>query len=418
MRRVTPIPQQRVKAGMLSIILVISIVIVFITSSVITLAYYYRVENAQLNGKTKLRRNAYSGAQYVLSTSTSELKPMVVDLFGDGTDSVELSSEQWGLLKIGYSRAFSRKSSHNIAFVMGSKPDSQYSGALYIADNNEPVFIGGSTFIKGDVYVSAAGVRKANIKGKPFLGSALITGSVNASDFSVPPIDPALETSLTAFLNAAFQAAKSEEAIPPIVHEPFSPASPRILAFADKVYVNASLTGKIILYSSTEIEIERTSMIQDAIVVAPRITIQSNFEGRLQAFATDTLVIEPNAKLLYPSVACILADAHSLLKIGEGSTVEGVVISANVAEQPSGYVQIAPGAKVIGQLYSNGPIEMLGVIKGNLTCGRTTLRLTSGTYDNHLVDCHIDNTIMVDPNFLGFGITSPSPKRGIIRWLN
>src|SRR5690606_12628712 len=70
-----------------------------------------------------------------------------------------------------------------------------------------------------------------------------------------------------------------------------------------------SIKGNYIFISKDTINIDKSSYLEDVILVAPVIRIEDGFVGNLQAFASKTIEIGSNVMLNYPSFLCVKYDS-------------------------------------------------------------------------------------------------------------
>jgi cytoskeletal protein CcmA (bactofilin family) len=407
----------RIKGGMLSLVLVISLIMVIISASLISLAYYFRVLNLTLDIKDKLGRNALSGAQYLLSQQVRfPAETVTLDLFGDGNDSVKLSVQPWGAYQIGCSEAFSRRRSVALCFIVGSRPASIGQSALYLADDNKPLQIAGNTIVNGPAYLPKAGVKKAYIRSKPYRASQLIFGEVLESNAELPALEPAILAYLSSVIFSAAPGSDSLANSEAIAHS-FLQAEPLRIYSEEPLVLASTLQGKVMVRSDKSIFVDASAQLENVILIAPKIVIEHDFKGILQAFATDTLVVEHHAALGFPSVMALAGSANAYMEIQAGVSIEGALLSFSLKNEPSGSVKINEEAIVSGQVYVNGALQLLGDVKGNVMCRKLVSELPSGILENHLIDVTIDHDLILKTDFLGIPIGLENNGAGILKWL-
>jgi cytoskeletal protein CcmA (bactofilin family) len=156
-----------------------------------------------------------------------------------------------------------------------------------------------------------------------------------------------------------------------------------------------TLRGNIIL-TAPHVTISPQAHLQDILIIANGIHIESGFKGRLQLFATDSLYIEPNCTLNYPSAA-VLACTHELgtLYMGEESRLEGLLLSdATLIQQNTkteSTTTIDTKAEVIGNVIVVENLDLKGTVTGNLITGKFRLQTSAALYENHLLDATIQS---------------------------
>ena len=153
-------------------------------------------------------------------------------------------------------------------------------------------------------------------------------------------------------------------------------------------------------------------------VYATAIVVEENFNGTLQLFARDSLVIHKNCQLNYPSALGIVKDQFKLfqqfIKIEEGSVVEGICFGfCSVSDLNRIRITVDEKALVYGQLYSDGFAEIKGTVHGHVTCGHFRLRTPSSTYDNHLLNATIDFS-KLSTKFVGSALLPSVKEKKVI----
>src|ERR1700761_1910091 len=101
-----------IRASALQLAIVVALVIAVICSSLIALAYFFRVQAQTTDRYRVLRINAASGVNMVLNNNDSTLaRGKLTDLFGNQTDSAFLKKTTWGLWDVGAVKSFIQKDS-------------------------------------------------------------------------------------------------------------------------------------------------------------------------------------------------------------------------------------------------------------------------------------------------------------------
>lgn len=403
----------KAKSGMLSLVMGISLIIVFITSTLILAAYYFRVGNINMDVEDTLRDNAYFGTQLLLADEMVNDQQMLVDLFGEGQDSVRIELQSWGVYGLGYSAAFKSHRQEQVCFLTGAIPDEPGRGALYLADENQALQLAGSTFINGDVYLPKAGVRVAYIRGKPYTRDKMVYGQVLQSAHQVSGPNIHVLTYLYSLLNDAPKAAHEIPIRDSVVYS-FLNRDPLLLLEPNGVVLESTIRGKVIVRSLKKITVSSAADLEDVILVAPEIEIEQGFKGKVQAFATDTLRVQDEVQLLFPSVVGLLGNSNSFMEIGDDSLIEGGVFS--VSYNTPGIIKMNQRATLFGQLYTSGVLEFYGNVYGSVMCQKFLVRLGMGTFENHLVDVLLDSKFIKDDGFTGTHLLRTT-RKGIVKWM-
>lgn len=338
-------------------------------------------------------------------------------------DSVSLFNKKWGLFHvIGATSRYKTHEQNKVALV-GNYYKNSSDLTLYLTDKNKALSVCGKTSLHGTVSLPDEGVQKVRIEGRHFEGNDVVFGQIKQSSRMFPkPSDEIkkLNESLSSYINRSEMILISGLQNDSIFN---SFENPSIVVLAEnKTPVTAKINGNIILYSKGELIISKDSQIHDAILFAKEIKFQAQFSGNLQAFALDSLVLEKECKLLYPSVLGVVRTEEDTiapsLKIGKECELNGLLIGYNKTAGAllNPLIDIDQGATVTGQMYCNRFLQCKGSVIGSVFADEFLLRTASSVYVNHLLDVIIDYD-RLSAHYVGFDITGENHKSKIIKWL-
>ena len=412
------------KASALFYAIVISVLVGMASGSLILSAYFTRLETDTYLKQEQLQLNAASGIAYLLS-SQEEIQPgqpATIDLYGSGKDSTILEKKAWGAYEIALSRAIWNGREVKAAALTGSLLQSKDRFVLWLADQDRPLSLAGSTIIKGDAYLPKAGVQRAYIEGQSYAGDKMIYGNVKESGRTMRLFDKALAERLQKIMLGQLSETDSVAAITDddsISNSFFN--APVIIRSAGKIVLSGKMyAGHIVIISGKEIIVRKDAMIDGVILAAPIIRIEKEFEGTVQAFASDSLMVDEKCTLLYPSALGIIRTKGSAdnmyLAIGMGSTVRGAILSwqGQYDVRKTMLINIAQQSEVKGQIYSMGLLDLKGTVKGSVVTSKFLLKTSSSVYENHLLNATIDITGL--PKKFGGPIIEKSSKV-VVKWL-
>ncbi len=375
----------RLKASALAYAILISLVISLITLSLILAYGIHQKQLAHIENMHRSVRNAESGLTLMLTDRTiASEAPLSMDLFGDGIDSVRLERWNWGAYQIVRSEAKCGKQVVSQIILAGNEPrDSLIT--LYLADKGKPLSLCGRTRITGTCQLPKSGVKRAYIEGKNYVGRELIYGRRNLSGTSVPDIAVA-EFSKHADLDV--EQMLFEDLDFSTVHRSFNEKTLNIYS-SEMLYLDGvSFSGNILISSEKEITVASNSEISRCIFHAPKVNVESGFEGDMQVYA-DSIYVDHNVRLDYPSgLYATLKGENRSVVIGENSTVIGQVLLTSSKEKES-FLRIEKGSEIYGSVNNQGFTELKGSIHGQLFTEAFILRTPSATYENHLLDATV-----------------------------
>lgn len=404
-------------------VLFTSVVFSLLSTSLLMLVQLLHLQEARMERKHTVQHNLNNGIEWILSDHPPcEMEtPALMDLFDEGSDSLAMLRKPWGLFEVAHVTAFIRGDSLNRSFFVGQIVPKEGRTALFLEDHNRPLSLCGNTLIEGMTYLPEAGVKRAYIEGKTFSGEKLVHGEIKTAGVPLPVmIAPEALRELFNYMEEP-----NSPTLPP------DPALPSYQSFKKEILSlvleaehlhDLNLAGQIILWSPGRLCIDSTCTLEDVIVIAPSIRVREGFKGSCQFFATDSIVLEKNVQLTYPSAALIRKThpgGNSQIVLEPQAKVEGVVAMLIVTTRPSAQdlVQIMPGASVEGLVYVEASLNHQGTINGMLYTKKFLLSTPSSVYENHLLDANISSQ-QLHERFAFPMYTQANGKRALMKWVN
>jgi hypothetical protein len=279
-----------VKAAALYIVIIISLLIAVISASLLTIAFYYKLENQRKVRYDGLLANLESGSAIVLSENFKESEEdQVLDLYGDQTDSVSLNKIKWGVFELHTVRSFELKDTLKRSFLSGTAFTDQ--SAIYLSDEDRPLSVSGSTKITGDGELPKAGLKQSYVDGKPYEGKEVIYGAIKDSGREVPLLTDEVLTAIEDYLMPmeGFEVLPNDS-----VENSFFNKTMIYKLATGQLNLDYSIKGKVIVVSDTTINIGTAVSLEDVQIYAPAIIVAEGFKGSCQLFARDSIVIGKN----------------------------------------------------------------------------------------------------------------------------
>ncbi|MDB5133285.1 MAG: hypothetical protein JWR02_3034 [Mucilaginibacter sp.] len=418
------------KSSSLYIAIIITLVIGVICSSLVAVAYFYKSQELKNDRYRRLNINVSSGINILLGGPDSLYQDEKnTDLFGNQGDSVSLHRLPWGIYDIGIVKAFIQKDTLFKIFSIGHSVDSAKWGALYIADQDRPLALGGKTFITGTAYVPKAGVQSAYLENIAYSGyRELIKGHQYASKKTLDTLDAGRIRLLDSCrANRGHLPESNLNDNDSIARSFQSPALYIKLTKNQAALRNLKLTGHIVLLSDSSISIDSTVKFTNILVFAKSVIIGSGFKGACQVFATDSISIGKNCTFLYPSVLGILTNPKGItvqspiIHIGRNSTVSGQLFtcqkSGDTKTEP--LIQIDKFVMINGQVYTQGTLLLGGdnTINGNIYIKNLSYKNLFFAYYSYFYNITLDEAGL-SPYYLTSAIFPLSAKRKkVLQWL-
>lgn len=160
---------------------------------------------------------------------------------------------------------------------------------------------------------------------------------------------------------------------------------------------NIQLIGNIIIQSDKLIKVEKTALLNDIILIAPRIEIKDNVSGNFQAITSKGIAVGTNCNLSYPS-ALIVNEEESIsstnskndelvqLIISSNSSIKGIVayLSKKATSNYKTQVYIGENAVINGEVYCDKNLELRGNVYGSVYTNNFITKQYGSVYQNHI----------------------------------
>jgi hypothetical protein len=410
----------KLKSSALFFTIVISLVVALLCSSLILIGYFSRLQIQQNQQKERLARNLRSAIQLLVSESVVD-SSLTLDLYGEAKDSIIIGTHQWGIYEVGYASSFGRGDTVSSTFMLGVKPDSIYKSALYLLDQGRPVTFAGNTLVKGIAYLPEAGAKRGWVDGKNFEREKMVEGETRKSESRLPELNKAF---LQKMLKAIDFKGKGIYNLPlpkDSLKVSFFQKTMRFHRSRSPLFLNSiSAKGNVIFSSDTLIVIGSNAHLENVILFAPNIEFAEGFKGKVQAFATDSIIVGKDCHFQFPSALCLLEidsiDNRPRLHLAKGVRLEGSLLQyVTFLDRSLATTTISSDAIVEGVVYADALVSIEGSIFGSLICNKFLLNRPSGVYENHLLDCTLDRTklskyFLMSPLFL-------DKNKDIVSWM-
>lgn len=287
-----------------------------------------------------------------------------VQLYDDKSHSiVKLTVYPYGLYEI--VRASSDKGKFTKSAVVGSANTGYDNPTFYLSNNYSPLSITGNSNLEGKVYVPKYGVSYNQMQYQVFSGEKINPDRIRTSDTELP----------------------------------------------------ATIDRDILSFDTEHLSLSKDMQLEDTILIAKSITVESGFVGTVQLIAQDTVIIESNVILKYPSGIYMSKDnPDRYVEIKEKSRINGYVViekSDTKSQKPNLTMHVK--SEIRGVVYVNGISQLQGTITGKVFSDECALFTNDGTYQNTIYNLTvIKNKDVVAPIL----IKNTPYERRIIKWLN
>jgi hypothetical protein len=415
------------RGGALIFAIILALLISIISSSLIMFGYLNSIETEIQLNRNRVMRNVSSGLTLLMGNQTivglNETKTL--DFFSEGTDTITLTRKAWGGFEVVCVKGKSGGFEYERSAILGIK-ETDTLQALYLADLDRQLAICGKTVLKGACRLPRSGIKRAYIEGQNFTGDKFVHGNIQNSSQNVPSLNKDhIET-----LKNEFRSGNESDSL--LSYYRGEPGDSTEVSFLNKtlslssegiIILDQHFSGNIKIISRREIRIMKGASLENILLFAPIIRIEKGFTGRLQAFASDSLLVEEDVKLLYPSILACLRNTFSpfaiYLGLGKKSEVTGCVFADNGETsdiRKNAHISLDENSKVTGQVYSSMSLDLKGNVFGSVCCRTFLLKTSSGVYENHLLNATIDRTEL-SKHYLGSNLLHPGERKGVLKWL-
>ncbi len=420
-----------IKASSLFYAIVLSLIIAIVSSSLILFAYLTHIQFETFEINQRLHLNADSGLNLLLSQqSIIELnEKKSIDLYDEGMDSVELTRKLWGAYELAISKAVFRNTSVIRTAQVGNSQQSDKSYSVYLVDEDKTLALCGETVLKGTAFVPKAEVKKAYIEGQSFIGNELVAGQIKPSEKKLPEFNKNILENIQSIMSK--KTMTENDSIVYVGNELSEDSVTNsfmnhtlLLIGKNTIRISAGFySGNIAIISDKQITISSAAIMHDVLVFAPKVIVEKEFKGNLQIYASDSVKIDKNVTLAYPSVVGMIRNSSSptiaAIVLSDNDTVVGNLFAYKAVGDITKQSALILPAKsfVYGQLYSNGYVDIKGTVYGSLMCSKIILRTSSSVYENHLLNVVIDRS-KLSTHFVGINLVNEPSYKQVAKWVH
>ena len=386
------------KASSLANAIFICVIISAFSGSLVLISHYQNMLNNQIYMHEDLINRNDSSFNYLLNNAESITynQPEMLDVFEDNILSY-LEKKSWGFYDVFISKTIFKNDTISKIALVGQTNTTKNNLALYVTDYNKALKLSGNIKISGQIKIPNGRVENAYINGKN--GNTIkLNGSVSKSDDRLPKINKDITIDISNYKSTPINTLdKGAEII-----NGFDKTTKIIDLNGINNLNNIVCKGNIILMSSNEIEIGSTAKLHDVLVIAPRVRVLSGFKGNIQIIAKETVNVDKDVSLLYPSSIYIKNNQDSIaVTINENSKViGGVVIDSDINNSiVKRSLILKKGSTIVGNIYCSGSTQLEGTIIGSIYTDKFSLKTESSYYENMILNTTI-NRDSLPKNFI------------------
>ncbi len=414
------------KAGALYYAILISLVISVICTLMIGLAFMSRSYFIHSDKRERVLDNSKSGIEYMLSKSSSISDgDTEIDLFGNDEDTVRMKRRNWGLFQVLYASAKFKRARFSRTAMLGYSTSFFDSLAIYLEDRNRPLLLSGTALLKGNLFLSPKGIDRAYIEGQNYSRNELFYGKMKKSKMKLPKLEIDYLKYWGKYFEMNIGEMDSLKDISEISNfKGTHPFSKKTLIYHSENPIalkDLNLKGNVMIYSEKEIVVSNSAILDQVILIAPKIELTESCKSSLHLIASDSILIGENCKINYPSSLLLLKNeaGNSFAHISDKAQFKGnILVLEKQTNKRNNFIslEIAKEAHVLGQVYCQGNFELNGSLKGSVFTTNFLLATPSGIYENHILNGEVDGT-KLDLNYGGVLFSDFYGESKVIKWL-
>lgn len=388
--------RKKLKGGALYIALIISILIGTILSVFILLSNFNNRETITRLSQTQLQWNLESAINLVQSESfvPAENYQWKKNEFND--DSIKIKKLQWGAFVLISAETKNRHQYLQKTGLFGI--NSFKDTALMVNDFGRPVNLAGTISFNGYCYLPKGAYKTTFIEGQGFSSTGDISGNIKSAPAYIPEPGKQFIEALESCTKEISSTTDSIITNIDVVQNKFT-AKTAIYQTSNLRLERNNLKGNIKIIINNEVIIDKDAHLEDVLIIAKKVRIRKEFKGSLQVIASDSIIVEENSVLNYPSSLIVhkkentLHDGMGTISISKNCRIEGAILclSSAKAETPNVIIAIDKECEVNGLIYSSGYAGIQGKITDNIFAKKLLLKTPSSVYENHLLNCEIDS---------------------------
>lgn len=352
------------------------------------LLYFSNLYN-QLNLYYNLQEELYIQNQSVLNFALgNKLAQEAIEK--DEISSIEGSYEtkSHGLLSVVLAQSYISNDTVSSVHFVGAQ--NRNKNAIYLTNLSKSLFYSGKVKIIGNNHLPSTFIETSYINNN--LNQLTAEGKNTVSDSKLPQINPDFKK--------IFQGLKAEKAKLSDVDKPKdSLFYNSFFNVTKEIAVKSSLgnnifKGNFILKSKDSIRVKKNTVLEDVILIAPKITFEEGFKGTVQAFATKGIELEEKVVLKYPSVLCVFNEREdeSKIRIKKECQITGAVVLFGTPNNliDKNTIEIDEKGFLFGDLYCTGKLMLKSNVYGTVYTNRFFLKTASSTYENMISNIEIN----------------------------
>jgi len=412
----------KIKASAMQFAILVSVIIAVLLGSFLTLSHTQRLFSTQSTVFLNTIDAANFGIRYGLHSKNSFRDSILLE---SNLINTTIKRKYWGGFTLLESTATVKSKAFKKMALVGSEIPYPNT-CLYISESKIPLVLVRNTKIEGTAYISSRGIKSGSMAGHYFNGDELVKGAVYYDAENLPSLDKQWEVYIKHLID--YIPDLNDEVIPIQDENSNSFFNDTNFIFdSDQLVLSEKFIGNIIIKSEKAIRITSQAILTDVTIIAPTIIIENGFKGNASFIASESLIVEEDVSLSYPSALVVVQDEEYIAQdnkeisiiISKNTFIGGIVISIPTIKKAQGTrskvnIDIKSLAVIEGQIYCKGNTQLSGTVKGSVYTNRFVAKKFGSIYVNHIYNGAILANDL-HPKFSGLPFRTSN--NSIVKWL-
>ncbi|MDR6764539.1 hypothetical protein J2Y38_004772 [Flavobacterium sp. 2755] len=354
------------------------------------LLYFSNLYN-QLNLYYNLQEELYIQNQSVLNFALGN-KIVPAEIEQDEKSGIEGSFEtkSYGLLSLVLAKSYIANDTVSSAHFVGARNTNK--NAIYLTNLSKSLFYSGTVKLVGNNQLPNTFIESSYINNE--LNRLTVDGKNSVSESQLPQINPDFKKVFQGMKSEKTKLSDIENLKDSLFYNSFFNPTKEIQVKSN--LANIIFKGNFILRSDDSIRVRKNAVLEDVILIAPKITFEEGFKGTVQAFATKGIELEDKVTLNYPSVICVFNESGepSKIKIKKECNIMGAVVLFGNADNliDKNIIEIDEKGLLFGDLYCSGKLMLKSNVYGSVYTNRFFKKTDSSSYDNLISNIEINTS--------------------------
>ncbi|KAF2342579.1 hypothetical protein [Flavobacterium tistrianum] len=369
--------------------LLYAIYICLIVSIICGALLYFSNLYSQLNLYYNLQEELYIQNQSVLNFALGN-RTQQVEIEKDEKSGIEgaYETKQYGLLSIVLAKSYISNDTVVSAHFVGAR--NKDKNAIYLTNLSKSLFYSGKVKLIGDNQLPSTFIETSYINND--LNKLTAEGKNTVSEPQLPEINPDFKKIFQGIKAERVKLNAIEKTKDSLYYNSFFNNTKEVLVNSN--LGNIIFKGNFVLRSEDSIRVKKNTVLEDVILIAPKITFEEGFKGTVQAFAAKGIKLEEKVILNYPSVVCVYNESgeESKIKIKKGCHINGAVVLFGNTDDliEKNKIEIDEEGLLFGDLYCSGKLMLKSNVFGSVYTNRFFLKTVSSSYENMISNIEIN----------------------------